>query len=296
MNAKRQTRLKELAACAVATVLVTAATSACAQNEELVARGDYLVNGVAACGNCHTPRDPDGRFEFLEGMHLAGAYVIEEPEFIAYAPNITQDPETGIGNWTDDQIALAIREGRHPDGRTLGPPMAFPFYRGISDNDLAAIVAYLRTVPPVNNVVPRTEFRIPLPPEYGPPIDSVPDVPRDDILAYGAYLAGPLGHCTDCHTPLVEGQHDMSRVGLGGNVFPRPFNSNWAAVARNITPHPQLGIGNWTDEQIKRAITEGIRPDGSQMTPFMAYPMYARMTDEDLNAIIAYLRSLDPLP
>ncbi len=296
MNRKIKRLVRGLALAATSTTLLAAAGCATAQDQDLVARGDYLVNGVAACGNCHTPRNPEGRFDFLEGMHLAGAYVIEEPEFRAYAPNITQDRETGIGNWTDEQISLAIREGRHPDGRTLGPPMAFPFYRGISDNDLAAIVAYLRTVPPVRNEVPRTEFRIPLPPEWGPPIDSVPDVPRDDIVAYGAYLAGPIGHCTDCHTPLVQGQHDMSRVGLGGSVFPRPFNANWAAVSRNITPHPQLGIGNWTDAQIKRAIVEGVRPDGTVMTPFMAYPMYARMTDEDLDAIIAYLRSMTPLP
>src|SRR5690606_8965005 len=103
-----------------------------------------------------------------------------------------------------------------------------------------------------------------------------------------------LGHCTDCHTPLVEGQHDFSRIGAGGNVFPMPFGYEWSALAANITQHPELGIGSWTDDEIKRAITESISRDSRQLLPFMAFQFYKNITDEDLNAIVVYLRTLPP--
>ncbi len=272
----------------------TAVVAQAAEDDEaaLLERGDYLMNGIVACGNCHTPRDENGNL--IEGMELAGAFVIEEPGFRAYAPNITPDVETGIGSWTDEQIIRAIREGVRPDGRVLGPPMGFPFYRGISDRDIRAIVAYLRNVPPVRNEVPRSTYRIPLPPNWGDPVVSVPEPNKDDPVEYGRYLTHNLGHCTDCHTPLVEGQHDFSRIGAGGNVFPMPFGYEWSALAANITQHPELGIGSWTDDEIKRAITEGISRDGRQLLPFMAFQFYKNITDEDLDAIVAYLRTLPP--
>ena len=137
-------------------------------------------------------------------MEYAGNFVIEDPGFRAYAPNITPDPETGIGNWTDEEIDRAIREGIRADGQVMGPPMAFPFYRDISTNDMSAIIAYLRSVPAVENVVPRSTYTMELPPNWGPPVDHpIADVSPDDILAYGRYLTHTLGHCTDCHTPLA---------------------------------------------------------------------------------------------
>jgi len=258
----------------------------------LLERGDYLMNSIVACGNCHSPRDENGNF--IEGMELAGAFVIEEPGFRAYAPNITPDIETGIGSWTDEQIIRAVREGIRPDGRVLGPPMGFPFYRGISDRDIRAIVAYLRNVPAVRNEVPRSTYNIPLPPNWGDPVVSVPEPDRNDQVAYGRYLTHNLGHCTDCHTPLVNGQHDFSRTGAGGNLFPMPFGYEWSALAANITQHPELGIGSWTDDEIKRAITQGISRDGRQLLPFMAFSFYKNISAEDLDAIVAYLRTLPP--
>lgn len=261
---------------------------------ESIERGAYLVEGIAGCGNCHTPRDQQGAL--IEDMNLAGAFVIEEAAFTAYAPNITPDEQTGIGGWTDEQIGRAIREGVRPDGRILGPPMAFAFYREISDSDLQSIVAYLRTVPAVSNVVPRTEFNIPLPPSWGPPVENVPEVRRDDEVAYGAYLSGPVGHCMECHTPLVQGQLDLQRVGEGGNVYERPFRLDFSAVSSNITQHRELGLGSWTDEEIKRAITEGMSRNGRQLQPFMGFSFYQNISEEDLDAIVAYLRTLEPLP
>jgi len=120
------------------------------QAETLLERGAYLMNSIVACGNCHTPQGPDGP---LPGMELAGGLVIEDPAFTVRPPNITPDPETGIGTWTDDQIIAAIREGRRPDGRIIGPPMPIGLYRQMSDRDVQALVAYLRQVRPVRNQV-----------------------------------------------------------------------------------------------------------------------------------------------
>ncbi len=259
----------------------------------LLARGTYLMEGIVACGQCHTPKNADATPR--QDMRLAGAFVIEEPIFTVYAPNITMDEETGIGTWTDEQIVRAIREGVRPDGTIIGPPMPFGSYRNMSDYDVRAIVAYLRSVPPIENVVPPSEFNIPLPESWGPPLSEVPDVSRDDLLAYGTYLSH-VGHCMECHTPLVDEQFDFSRTGEGGMLFPNLFGLGFTAVAANITPHAGLGIGAWTDDEIKRAITQGISRDGRQLLPAMGFSYYRNIADEDLDALIVYLRSLPPSP
>jgi mono/diheme cytochrome c family protein len=286
--------IRKFAGLALTAVLLfhSAAHSQDSADDALLARGDYLVNTIVACGNCHSSRGPDT--EFIEDMELAGNFVIEEPGFRAYAPNITPDTRTGIGSWTDEEIIRSIREGIRPDGRVLGPPMAFRLYREISDNDIRAIVAYLRSVPAVENEVPLSTYKIPLPPNWGPPPGVVPDVPRDDIVAYGAYLLGPLGHCTECHTPLVKGQFDWSRIGAGGNFFQNPLGKNFSAVSSNITQDPDLGLGKWSDDEIKRAITHGISRGGRDLLPFMAFSFYANISDADLNAMVAYLRTIPP--
>lgn len=258
--------------------------------ETMAERGAYLVNGIGTCGNCHTPRGGP-----MKGKPFAGGSPFGGPKapFTAYASNITPDEETGIGSWTDAQIMRAFREGKRPDGSTIGPPMAIELYRGISDSDAKAIVAYLRTLKPVRNKVKKSVYRMKLPKAYGPPIGMVADVPKSDKVAYGAYLAGPMGHCIECHTPMVRGHSDYKNdVGRGGRVFHGPWG---ATVSRNITPHPDDGLGKWSDAEIKRAITKGIRRDGSRLKPPMGYPLYNTMTDSDLNAIVAYLRSIKPL-
>lgn len=276
-------------------VLIQAGCSGAAEsNTALLERGIYLVEGIAGCGNCHTPRTADGTL--IEDMKLGGAFVIERSTLKAYAPNITPDEETGIGQWTDEQISRAIREGIHPDGSILGPPMPFVFYRGISDRDIQSIVAYLRSLPAVNNVVPRSEYYVPLPSTWGPPVASVAEVSREDELAYGAYLAGPVGHCIDCHTLLEEGQLQLDRVGGGGNVYGQPFGYDFAVVSSNITSHLELGIGAWSDDEIKRAITEGISRDGRKLLPFMGFSFYKNIEERDLDALIVYLRTLSPWP
>jgi len=256
-------------------------------------RGKYLVESVVACGNCHSTRGEDGNF--VPGMNLAGGFLLEDKMMTAFAPNITPDKETGIGAWTDAQILTAIREGKHPSGKILGPPMPFAFYRYVSDDDAKAIVAYLRSIKPVRNAVPRARYRIPLPPAWGPPINQpVSAPPRSDTIAYGAYLAGPLGHCLDCHTPrLPNGAPDLAnRAGAGGFHLEGPWGE---VVSANITPDKETGIGTWTDAQIKRAITQGNRADGSPLSPPMGFGFYKNINEKDLDAIVAYFRSLRPI-
>ncbi len=269
--------------------LLLMAAPAWAQQSPLE-RGRYLVTSIAACGNCHTPKGPQGD---VPGQEMAGGFVIDVPgAFRAVVPNITPDPETGIGRWTDAQIATAIREGKRPDGSLIRPPMPIELYRAIADEDVAAMVAYLRSLRPIRNAVPvqTAQYQVPLPPDYGPPVGRVA-MPADNAVARGAYLAGPLGHCTECHTPMTPTMaREWARTGAGGAPIPGPMGM---VVPRNITPHAN-GIGGWTDAQIIRAVTQGISSDGRRLSPPMAFGYYARMTPGDLSDLVAYLRSLPP--
>ena len=268
------------------------ATVCAAHAETPLERGTYLMHGIVACGNCHTPKGPD--FKPLIDQELGGGFVIEAPVFRAVASNITPDKETGIGGWTDDQIVEAIRNGTRPDGTTIGPPMPIAFYRDMSDGDVKAIVAYLRAVKPVQNKVERSSYKIPLPPSYGPTVRHVSDPPAGDRLAYGHYLAGALGHCLDCHTPLLRtGQNDMTRLGAGGNDLPGPGNT--VVTSSNLTPGNPKGIASWTDAQVKTAIRTGHRPDGSPLVGPMAFDWYQNISDADLEILVGYLRSLKPV-
>jgi mono/diheme cytochrome c family protein len=271
-------------------LLALIAAPAIAQDKAMLARGQYLMDSIVACGNCHVQRD---KGKPLPEKGLSGGMVFDEEPFKAYAPNITPDPETGIGKWTEAQLAKAIREGIRPDGSVIGPPMPMMFYRGMADDDLKAIVAYLRAQPAVKNAVPKSEYRIKLPPSYGPQIKQKVSAPsRNDPVKYGAYLAGPLGHCMECHTPAVKGIPDMTKAGAGGNSFRGPWG---VSVARNLTPH-ETGLKGWSDAEIARAIREGVRKDGTPLKPPMAFPWYRNINDADMKALIAYLRALKPQP
>jgi mono/diheme cytochrome c family protein len=259
-----------------------------AQQQTPIERGTYLMQSIVACGNCHTQNTPQGP---RPGMELAGGTKFDEPFGVAYASNITPDPETGIGKWTDEQLILAIREGKRPDGSLIGPPMPIALYRGLADDDLKAIVAYIRAAKPVANKVPKSEYKVPLPPAYGPPVSNVSAPAKSDKVAYGAYLAGPAGHCIECHsTPGPHGAPDFENKTGGGGLS---FNGPWGvSYAPNITP---TNLGKWSDADIKKAVTEGMRPDGVRLKPPMAYGYYKNIAADDLDAIVAYLRTLKPL-
>ena len=258
--------------------------------ETLLERGDYLVNGIANCGNCHSLHNPDGT---LSGPALAGGDAIFGPGFTAYPPNLTPDRHTGLGGWTENQIVTALREGRTPTGRVIRPPMPVAFYRTMSDRDAHAIAAYLRSLTPVEHAVPASHYDPPLPSGYGPAVGSVPEPDHDGGVAYGSYLVR-MGHCMLCHTPLdAQGRPDVAhRSGAGGLVLRGAFG---AIVAPNITPDVTSGIGGWTDQQIKDALIRGMRPDGSLLAPPMPWRYLATMRGQDIDAIVAYLRTLQPI-
>jgi hypothetical protein len=281
--------MKALNTILVAGAFALAAMPAAAETP--LERGTYLMEAVAACGNCHTPITPQG--QPVDGQELAGRLVEDNKFFTAYAGNLTPDTETGIGGWTDEQIITAIREGKRPDGTIIGPPMPIGLYRGISDSDAKAMVAYLRALPPVRNEVPKSTYRIPLPPAYGPPVGEVADVEPGVTAEYGAYLAGPVAHCMECHTPMGETGPDFAnRLGAGGFEFHGPWGTS---VSANLTPHED-GIAGLSDEDVVKMVTTGTQPDGTRMLPPMGYNYYANMSPEDVKAIIAYLRTLPPQP
>lgn len=269
---------------ALAIACLVLATAAFAETP--VERGEYLVEGPMGCGNCHTPFGPNGP---AMDQHLGGRLVEDNEMFTAYAMNIT--PGGTPASWTDAELGRAIREGIRPDGSLVGPLMPFSFYRYISDNDLAAIVAYLRSVPAVDNDVPDSVWRIPLPPTYGPPVGMVADVARGVTAEWGEYVA-QTAHCMECHTtwgptgPMFE-----TRFGGGGFEFRGPWG---VSVAPNLTSSPD-GLAGYSDDELASMITKGIHPDGTPMLPPMPYPYLARMTDVDLGALIVYLRSVPPL-
>jgi mono/diheme cytochrome c family protein len=259
---------------------------------ELIERGRYLVEGPANCGNCHTPKDRQGNP--IQDLAYSGGFRINlGPPGIITVTNITPDRETGIGAWTDEQIITAIREGKRPDGDVMGPPMPIELYRDMADEDVKAIVAYLRTFKPIRNPVPRNVYKIPKPPSYGPPVGKVSAPPRTDKVKYGAYLFGPMTHCAECHTPMEKGKR-LYETRLGGGGF--PFLGPWGTIfGANVTPDRETGVGAWTDQQLKDAITKGIERDGSKLIGPMPWPWYAKMTSEDLDAIVAYMRTMKPI-
>ena len=277
-----------------------------------VERGEYLVRGPAACGSCHTPMGPltndknDRRVGPIPGMEFAGHLGGDDSFGQVTFTNLT--PGGPIASWTDDEVIRSIREGIRPDGSTIGPPMLIPVYRHLSDNDVKSMVLFLRSLPAVENDLPLSKYNMPLPASYGPPVGHVVDISKNDKVAYGAYLAGPVAHCTLCHTawgeedkelmkffmnpPDYEGFLTLPGLGHGGMVMKGPWGMS---IAANITSH-STALGRYTDEEVKKMITHGIHPSGMKLMPPMPYEHYALMTDEDLDALIAYLRTIPPHP
>jgi len=276
-----------------------------------IERGEYLVRGPGACGSCHTPVGPltknknDRRVGPIPGMELAG-HVFQEPFGQVTMTNLT--PGGPIASWTDEEVIRAIREGIRPDGSTIGPPMLIPVYRHLSDNDVKSIVLFLRSLPAVENDLPPSQYKMPLPASYFPPVGQVADVSKKNKVEYGAYLAGPVAHCTLCHTawgeegkgimkffmnpPDYKGLMTLPGLGQGGWEMKGPWGMS---IAANITSHP-TALGRYTDEEVKKMITDGIHPSGMKLMPPMPYENYALMTNEDLDALITYLRTIPPHP
>ena len=266
---------------------VLAATPAMAQTP--AERGGYLVNTLMTCNNCHTPIGPQGP-DFSKA--LSGGLTFDEPPFKVTAANITPDPETGIGKWTDAQIKTLMRKGVRPDGTNVAPIMPTGFYEVLTEKDLDAIVAYLRTVKPVKNETPAPVYKMAFQRDIMPGGEKpMNESDLADPVKRGFYLA-TAAHCMECHTPMERGKHDFTKLGAGGMEFPGPWGKS---VSRNITSSKEKGLGAWTDAEIKAAITQGVHRDGSKLKPPMGYPFYARMTPLDLDAVIAWLRTVPPV-
>jgi len=271
--------------------IVLALAMAPASSETLVERGAYLVGSVMVCHNCHTPRGPQG--PDLSRALSGGSQVFDEPRFKVSGSNITPDKDTGIGGWSDAELKRFLVSGKRPDGTRVAPIMPTAFYDVLTARDLDALTAYLRSVPAVRHEVPAPEYRMtskPETPTYAGKQASEAEL--GDPLAHGRYLL-TIAHCLECHTP--EGPsavHDFAGAsGKGGRTFKGPWGES---VSANITSDPAAGLGRWSDEEIKRAITQGIARDGHKLKPPMAYAAYAGMTAQDLDAIVAFLRTLPP--
>jgi mono/diheme cytochrome c family protein len=258
---------------------------------EEVARGKYVFGATGGCG-CHTVRDQPVN---------AGGRKYDGPFGTIYSTNITPDRDTGIGGWTDAQIIAAIRLGRRPNGERLIPVHPYVTFNGMAEGDLQALVAYLRTLPPVRRANRPKKITVPLfesvflpawlaafaPRETPPPTAPTTGVAR------GEYLVRAVGHCGECHTPrTVTMATDNSRF-LGGN----PNGPEDSAVP-NITPDPETGIGKWSEEEIAWYVATGNRPDGDVAGGLMGEVIegtlagFKDLTKADLHAIAKYLKSV----
>jgi hypothetical protein len=205
-----------------------------------------------------------------------------------------------LGGWSDGEIYRAITGGLRRDGSALFPLMPYDAYRFMAQEDLLAIIAYLRTLQPVNNEIPLHQLNFPL----NLIVNSIPKpadprpVNRADPVAYGQYLTTVAG-CRWCHTPVNETQRSIPELELaGGHEFPL---GGFVARAANITPDEETGIGRWSREDFIARFRRYRGPDGripvgpGDSNTVMSWTMYAEMTDGDLGAIHAYLRQVKPI-
>ena len=272
------------------------------KDSTLIARGKYLVYGPAHCVYCHAPANEFKRVEAGKEVQLSGGNTFILPVGNIYVPNITSDTATGIGSYTDGEIARTLRYGVKRNGEALLDFM--PFY-DISDHDLKAIISYLRTESAVNNRVKKNEWNflgkiVKAVGMVTPKGDgNVPPAPAPDSTAeYGRYLAGSVGNCRGCHT-----QRDLKTGDFVGPDYAGGFNIEVAdenghtikgkhLVTPNLTPDPETGrIYNWTQETFIQRFHTGRVIPGSPM-PWGAF---SRMSDSDLAALYKYLKTLQPV-
>jgi len=252
-------------------------------------RGAYLVNAVMACDGCHTPRGPGG-FD-MSKRFSGGSQLFDEPAFTVKGSNITQDPDTGIGSWSVNDIKKLMTDGVRPNGVPVAPQMPYAFYKIMTPGDLDAVAIYIKSMAPVRNEVQPPVYKAALQADLIPgaekPIGN--DVPTDPVKR-GFYLA-TLAHCMECHSRKPEGGQDYKGSwGKGGHEMKGPFGS---IKVSNITAHKEKGIGNLTDDQIKTALTKGIGHDGRTFKLPMARQVYfSKLTEQDLNAIVAWVRTI----
>lgn len=269
---------------------------------ERLERGRYLFHSVADCAGCHSPRNPEklgmmptpegvgSGFEFPAELGFPGKVV---------APNITPDPETGVGKWTDGEKIRAIREGVSKDGHALFPLMPYQHYAAMSDEDVYSVVAYMNTLAPVKRALPRTELEFPVKylVKFSPkPVTAKVSAPeRAGKVKYGEYLVR-MADCIHCHTQVDKGEPVKGMEFAGGHEFPV---KNFLARSANITPDEETGLGKWDEARFVAKfkgysnLTYENAPRSAQAN-FTVMPWYgfSQMPEDDLKAIYAYLRTL----
>ncbi len=256
-------------------------------------RGRYLVDSVNGCFGCHTDQDwSKPGAPPVAGREGSGHVWADQDLPWLVAPNITPDKETGVGNWSDDVLARAIREGIGHDGRTLFPMMPYPHYREMSDEDLASIIVYLRTVPPVRNQLPVT--KIPFPLNYlthnlPQPITTPVTADIASPEKRGKYLVS-MAACTDCHTPQEKGQPIAGMEFAGGFLFHEPKGD---VISTNISPAAS-GIAYYNDATFIQALRQG-KVGARPLRASMPWYFFGKMTDDDLKSIFAYLKTVKPV-
>src|SRR5499427_5712691 len=274
---------------------------------ERLARGEYLVERVSDCFGCHSDHHWD-RFAIpvKSGTKGQGGYPFDAKlgvPGLVQAQNITQDKETGLGDWTDGEILRALRKGVNRKGEALFPMMPYEAFHEMSDEDAKSVVVFLRTVPPVRNpVAPRhLDFPVNLLIKFAPkPLTGpVAGPDRKDTVAYGKYLA-EIGGCYGCHTPRDDkGNFIPGSDYSGGWVMVGPWGK---VVSANITPHPDNYLGRASrDEFIGRfksfetlgGANAPVAPPGRNTV--MPWSVLAGLTPEDLGAIYDYLKTLKPI-
>jgi mono/diheme cytochrome c family protein len=253
-----------------------------------LARGEYLVNGPAHCSGCHRMKQDSAEVVPGEKMPMAGGNHFDTPLGKLFIPNITPDPETGIGNLTDGEIARALRYAVSRDGRALIPAMPFTH---ISEEDMGAIISYLRAQDPVKNVVPKTNFTF-----FGKalqkfmlkPFKETKPIPKSvdpgPTLAYGAYLTNNLANCEGCHTTFNMFKMEFDGVPFSGGTELEGYRTP------NLTPDPKTGhIVNWTEEQF----VSRFRAGPVYLDSPMPWESFSKMPEEDLRAMYKYLQTIE---
>lgn len=268
--------------------------AAASTGDTSVARGEYIVRSVAVCGHCHAADRNNADGPLSGGMEFKNWRI-----GTARASNLTPDPETGLGNWSEAEIVRAIRNGQRNDGRLIAPVMPYEWFHEMSDADALAVARYLKSLPPVRNPVkqgPSLAFKVGkllfLRPLKNASVAS-PSPSPDDPVQYGAYLTQHAGLCADCHTQRTGLLQKPDRRRLFGGMTDPP--EGFPVKPTNITPDPESGIGKWTEADFVRALRTGVRPNGETLHPFMPWHELRRMTDDDLHAMWVYLRTVPPV-
>jgi mono/diheme cytochrome c family protein len=260
------------------------------KNPELIERGRYLVMGPSHCWNCHAA---DGEKNVQTGTQigLSGGLPFKIPFGTIYSPNITPDVETGIGSYSDEQLATAIRHNVKHDNTALIPFMS---YNGMNDQDLAAVISYLRSIKPIRNQVPKNSLNL-LGKIVKRFIIKPKETPRpkvvniDTTAAYGEYLALSVSNCYSCHTNRDKNTGEFIGEKFGGGFEMKSAKAMFRTP--NLTPDKQTGIlTGWSSTDfINRFRSGAAYPE----TP-MPWKSYGAMSDIELKALYNYFKQLKP--